>query len=202
MLVGKGRFRRRKFFQCQKTVRDRPGKGRSIWGRESGGNTVGAGGRGGKWRWSSRRDIGFRWDMVGEEGNERTQEQGSGNSNADSRRRRSRDQGGAWISQAGVTAPPPARGGGGGGPEGAGPRRQRAGPGALAPPPGTEPQTKSAGHSATRAEAGPPAGPVPCAQAGSLPRFVARSTAPALPPVPAPAPNLVDLRPGSRGLGA
>ena len=79
MLVGKGRFRRRKFFQCQKTVRDRPGKGREYMGggresRETRGGGQGARGR----QMAVEQQKGHRFPVGhgGHEGNERTQEQG------------------------------------------------------------------------------------------------------------------------------
>lgn len=160
---------------------------------------VGAGVQeGGKWRWSSRRDIGFRWDMVGYEATRGHRSKGSGNSNADIA------SGDAVGIKEGPDQPSRSHC-----PESSRPRRRRRPEGAMrrqraararSPrPPGTEPQTKERAAAASAARLGRPAGPVPALRPGlSRASWPDRLPYPSGPPAPAPAPNLVDLRPGSR----
>lgn len=180
------------------------GKGRgSIWGGENRGkHVVGAGGAreangGGAAEGTSGFPGGTWWGYKGgNRGDTGARGQGTATQIA---RRRSRDQGGpdqlsesAHLRPQQAAATPGGRAG-----------RQRAGPGALAPPPGHRAADKERAACA-RLRAGWAAQPARSPRSGPVsPRFVARSTAPTPPvfPAPAPAPSLGGSPAPARGLG-
>ena len=193
MLVGKGRFRRRKIFKCQKRVRVRPGKGRGYmwgWGGIEGNTWWGAGGKseanGGGAAEGTLVSGGTWW---GYEGKERTQEQGV-------REQQRRQLGDAMGIKQGPDqrsrrhGPTSRRRRGGRGPGGGGAEAAEGGARARSPrPPGAEPQTKSAPR--RRREQGWVAQPV---RSPALWPGLSRASRPDRRPLPlwspAPAPSL------------